>query len=84
MPIIAIVDGVEIKVFWNDHNPPHIHAVLAEHNCCISIVTGAIMSGTLPKAKFRKVVRWLEDNQTEAMYAWDEAHNSRPYKGKIK
>jgi hypothetical protein len=60
MPVIAIVDGAEIKVFSNDYNPPHIHAVLAEHHCRISIVTGEVMSGTLPKAKFHKTRKWLE------------------------
>lgn len=55
MPIIAIVDGVEIKVYSNDHDPPHFHAILAEYHCKISIVTGDMMSGTLPKSKYLKI-----------------------------
>jgi hypothetical protein len=28
MPTIAIVDGVKIQMFYDDHNPPHFHAII--------------------------------------------------------
>ena len=56
---------------------------MAEYHCKISIVTGDALSGTLPKAKYRKIQKWLEQHQSEVMFAWNELHNSRPYKGLI-
>ncbi len=29
MPTIAIVEGVRIMIFLNDHLPPHLHALFA-------------------------------------------------------
>jgi Domain of unknown function (DUF4160) len=51
MPTIAIVDGVVIMIYPNDHIPPHVHAKFGEYECRISIVTFEVMSGDLPKAK---------------------------------
>jgi hypothetical protein len=29
MPTIAIVDGVKIQMFYDDHTPPHFHAIIS-------------------------------------------------------
>ncbi len=33
MPTIAIVDGVKIQMFYNDHIPPHFHANSLRMTC---------------------------------------------------
>jgi Domain of unknown function (DUF4160) len=83
MPTIAIVDGVAIIIFPNDHYPPHIHARFAEHECRLSIVSGELMSGNLPNNKLRSVRYWLRDHAKEVSFAWEEIYNGRGYKGQI-
>jgi len=39
MPTIAIVDGVKIQMFYDDHAPPHFHAVLGGEEAWIVIRT---------------------------------------------
>ncbi len=83
MPTIAIVDGVAIIIFPNDHPPPHIHARLAEHECKLDIVTAELISGSLPPAKLAKVQHWLKAHSREVSFAWDEVYSGRSFKGRI-
>jgi hypothetical protein len=50
MPTVAIVEGVRIIFFWNDHPPPHFHVEFAEHHGQISVETLELIEGSLPPA----------------------------------
>jgi len=39
MPVIAIVDGMLIMLFFNDHDPPHFHVDHGEFRAKVSIAT---------------------------------------------
>jgi hypothetical protein len=56
MPTLAIVDGVSILMFWNDHAPPHFHARFAGEECRIDIATLQVLEGRLPSGKMAKVI----------------------------
>lgn len=58
MPVVAIVDGVKIMFFANEHPPAHFHATIAEHRAVIDIMTVSITAGSLPPAKRAKVLSW--------------------------
>ena len=83
MPTIAIVDGVIIMIYPNDHIPPDVHAKFADSECRISIVNFEVMSGDLPKAKLRKVRAWLEEHVGEVSSAWEAIYDGRGFKGRI-
>lgn len=83
MPTIAIVEGVRITMYLNDHLPPHLHALLGEHEAQISIVTGAVLHGALPPAKLRRVRRWLAANREQVSYIWTEIRAGRDGGGMI-
>ena len=72
MPTIAIVDGVRIMIHPKDQMPPHIHAMLGGAEVQISIVTGRVLHGRLPKAKLKLVQAWLDANRRYAAYMWRE------------
>ena len=55
MPTIAIVAGVRIIIYPKDYLPPHLHVKFAEHEAMISIVTGEVLEGSLPRAKMKAV-----------------------------
>ena len=58
MPTVAIVDGVRIVFYANEHPPAHFHAVIAEHRAVVDIVGLKIIAGSLPAAKRGKVLFW--------------------------
>jgi hypothetical protein len=83
MPTIALVAGVRIIIYPKDHLPPHLHAILAEHEAMISIVTGDLLEGSLPRAKLRTVQRWLAAHREEIAFVWQEVRALRYQGGMI-
>lgn len=48
MPTISAFYGIIIQMFWDDHPPPHFHALYAEHEAIIDIRTFEVIQGTMP------------------------------------
>jgi len=77
MPTIAIGDGVRIMIHLKDHLPPHLHAMFAGFEAQISIATGHVLHGSLPRAKLNAVERWLDAHRDQVAYIWDEIRAKR-------
>jgi hypothetical protein len=56
MPEISRFLGIIIYMHFNEHNPPHFHAVYNEHKASIAIETLGIIEGKLPSKVFSLVV----------------------------
>ena len=82
MPTVAIVDGVRIIFFWNDHDPPHFHVEFAEYKGQISLETMDLMAGSLPAGKLAAVRRWAASRKKELLECWDKTRNSE-HPGKV-
>ena len=52
MPEICRFYGIIIKMFFDDHNPPHFHAIYGKFEAIIDINNLAIISGRLPPRAF--------------------------------
>ena len=53
MPRISAFYGIVIKMYFRDHNPPHFHAIYAEHAAKVEISTGDVFEGQLPRRAHR-------------------------------
>jgi hypothetical protein len=51
MPTIAVVDGVKVQMFYDDHTPSHFHAVIGGREVLIAIRTLDLIRGSLPPAR---------------------------------
>ena len=72
MPEITRFYGVIIKIFFTrEHNPPHFHALYGEHNAEISIETGNMIEGDLPRRAQIMVKEWWEIHKDEISEMWD-------------
>lgn len=49
MPTISEFFGILIRMYYDDHNPPHFHAYYSKHEAIIAIDTLEIMDGSLRK-----------------------------------
>ena len=74
--------GIRIYVYFNDHAPPHIHAIYGEYQAQIAIDDGCVLSGSLPHRARRMVKKWLEQRREEVAEAWHKA-SVREDPGKI-
>jgi hypothetical protein len=70
MPTIAIVDGVKIQMFYNDHTPAHFHAILGGDEVLVAIRSLDVIRGALPSTKLRRVLAWASDHQGELALNW--------------
>jgi hypothetical protein len=41
MPEVSRFYGIVIKIFYDDHNPPHFHAEYGEHEVLVNINAGS-------------------------------------------
>lgn len=70
MPVVAIIDGIRIEFYVNEHPPPHYHARYAEHVVQIEIASGRVLKGSLPPAQLRKVLDWQASRKQQLVDAW--------------
>lgn len=73
MPTISWFYGISIRMFLNDHPPPHFHAYYESSVAQVSIETGAIMVGRLPPRVRRFVERWRRLYIVELREVWARA-----------
>jgi hypothetical protein len=77
MPTISFFDGIKIIMYYRDHEPPHFHAVYAEHEAEIGIDPILILEGDLPRAERTKVLAWAALHQAELRANWALARGGR-------
>jgi hypothetical protein len=73
MPRICAFFGIVIRMFYNDHSPPHFHAEYGEHEAIYEIATLEVTRGNLPRRAHALVVEWTTLHRAELMDNWDRA-----------
>jgi len=81
MPTISAFYGILIRMFFNDHAPPHFHALYGEFQATIDIESLDVLEGELPKRALRLVIEWAELNRRELLEDWELCRQmQQPYK----
>jgi hypothetical protein len=80
MPTISAFYGVLIQMFWQDHAPPHFHALYGEFEALIDIRTLAVIRGSLPRRALALVREWATLHQNELMEDWKLCETRQPPK----
>jgi len=70
MPIISDFFGIFIRMFFDEHAPPHFHAQYGEFKATIDIQKLTLMKGKLPRRALELVLDWAELHQTELLQNW--------------
>jgi hypothetical protein len=78
MPTIAAVDGVTIRMFYDDHAPPHFHAITGGQEALVAIRTLDVIRGSLPAAIERRVLEWARQHQRELALNWIRCQRAEP------
>lgn len=70
MPVVAVVAGVLIVFYFNDHEPAHFHAIADDDEMRVRIADLAVIEGDIPRAKRRAVLDWAAAHQDALAMAW--------------
>ncbi len=73
MPEICRFYGIIIRIFFNDHNPPHFHAEYDEHKIVIRIHDLSILAGEFPPKAMALVIEWAYTHQKKLFDSWNAA-----------
>lgn len=81
MPEISRFYGIVIKMFYNDHPPPHFHAEYGSDQMLVNIETLAVIAGKLPPRATGLVMEWAAQRQDDLRNDWNRARNMDPLDG---
>lgn len=80
MPTISTFHGIDIAMFWRDHNPPHFHARHGGAEALFDIHTLELIRGRLPRRALVMVLEWAQDHRQELLEDWTLCQMMRPPK----
>jgi hypothetical protein len=60
MPEISRFYGIVIRMYFDEHLPPHFHAEYGDYEALININTLAVISGKLPPRALGLVIEWVQ------------------------
>jgi hypothetical protein len=78
MPRICEAFGIVIKMFYNDHSPPHFHAEYGDFEAIYTIETIEVLRGELPRRAHAMVLEWTALNRYELKENWELARKGLP------
>lgn len=73
MPRISEFYGIVIAMFYNDHEPPHFHAIYGEFRASIGVDPVEVLEGQLPRRALGLTFEWAAMHQPELRDDWDRA-----------
>ena len=82
MPELCRFYGIVIRMYFDDHDPPHFRARYGGDEALVGIETLAVLHGRLPPRAQGLVVEWASLRQAELRDAWERARQLEPL-GKI-
>ncbi len=80
MPEISRFLGMIIRMYYDDHAPPHFHVRYGEHEAVISILDLACLTGRLPPKAMGLVIEWASAHRAELEEDWALACQDLPLK----
>lgn len=76
MPELCRFLGISIRMYFNDHDPPHFHVRYDEHRAKISIRDLSTMAGRLPPRVIALVLEWAHLHRQELLANWNSLQST--------
>ncbi len=78
MPEICRFFGIVIKMYWDDHLPPHFHAYYGGDEALIDIDSVSLFAGRVSPRVLGLLIEWASLHQQELMADWQRAMEQQP------
>jgi hypothetical protein len=79
MPEVSRFYGIVIYIFYDEHNPPHLHAEYAGYKALITF-KGGVVRGHMPKRALKMVFEWMEIHNDQLIEDWELSLKGEPLK----
>lgn len=81
MPELSRFYGIIIRMFYDDHPPPHFHAAYQGEEVQVNLETLEVIKGQIRRRALALVLEWGVLHQDELRRAWEIAsRNEEPDK----
>ena len=77
MPALSTFYGIVIRMFHDDHAPPHFHAVYGEHELVVGIAPIAVLKGAAPPRVRSMALEWAASHQQELLGDWERCRKGQ-------
>ena len=78
MPIISSFFGIIIRMFFDDHDPPHFHVEYQGQFSTFDF-SGKLLSGELRSSRVRRLIReWARLHESELVANWRKVKSLEP------
>jgi len=71
MPEVSRFFGIVIRMYFDEHLPPHFHAIYAGREVQIGIDPIQVLEGKLSRRAVSMVIEWAALHQRELMTNWE-------------
>lgn len=78
MPVLSIFFGIIVRMWHDDHPPPHIHVEYQGFEALVNIQTGEVSKGKLPPKVAAIVSDWCLVHRQELLDNWERAQRFEP------
>lgn len=78
VPIVSVFFGIVIRMYHDEHPPPHFHAAYQGFEAFVQIEDGEILQGGLPRKAARLVRQWALDHREALMANWERGEMLLP------
>lgn len=72
------IGNIIIRVYANDHLPPHFHVITPDADALVEIATLAILQGSLPPAARKTAMAWCQENKGVIAAEWNRINPRFP------
>ncbi len=78
MPEISRFFGIVIRMYFDEHDPPHFHAIYSGDEAQVGIDPIQVLNGRLPSRAISLVIEWAALHQRELMDNWRRLRSDMP------
>lgn len=73
------IGNATIRVYANDHLPPHFHVEAPDDDAQIEIASLKLLAGSLPGGSTGRAIRnWIEEHRAEIVTEWNRINPKFP------
>jgi hypothetical protein len=81
MPEVSRFFGISIRMYFDDHSPPHFHAIYAGAEVEVGIDPLSVVRGKFPRRALGMVLEWAALYRQELLENWERLQNDQaPHK----
>lgn len=71
MPTVADFGAFRIVMYFDDHNPPHVHVVGPDFAAKLRLSDQEVIAGNIPGKVEKRAARYVAENIIQLARLWD-------------